>query len=563
MSSVTIPYAQNDGSEDGDGQVPDPSLQMNGSTPASALRSELSFGSNPLFAGDEDRPRMLEGRDAEELSLYWASRVTCEQARDTITNLFQGMTGQRWVEMLTSSDAESAELLLKEDCRIESRPDRMILKADAVSALNRMKADREISSQWDLRSKIMAEAEAANARMKGRMEARLLAAQEANKGKLVKLEGMPVMPQTLSGETMLTPVQLERYKVAIKTYINPYDSFAAQWASSLIDDYKLDPTSYLEALTSEQRELDARLGARLYDKSPVCIQDMLIDDAKRQHDGKESFMIMIKSIATRINFRCEARTIQMLNKYINQGEPCRDPTKLLSMVQEFRMRHGVYSRMCDLDCKALYKTALKHMMSALAKDTAMNEHLNIKMGISAHMNRNNFELYMEDLESVALDLTLWTPEVSAAPKQTRRPYNNPKYGVNAVDRSEQPCMNKREGKPCRQGSECPFGHDGFTGDICTDADYLSTGICSKFNDGCLDKHPWNEAKHGPKAELMQELGHEQSSAAKRAFLHSVNMVTEVSPVTVVSLEDAGDLDMKCCVCEIMGQDFRRGLERPC
>jgi hypothetical protein len=398
----------------------------------------------------------------------------------------------------------------------------------------------------------MAEAEAANARMKGRMEARLLAAQEANKGKLVKLEEMPVMPQTLSGETMLTPVQLERYKVAIKTYINPYDSFAAQWASSLIDDYQLDPTSYLEALTSEQSELDARLGAGLYDKSPVCIQDMLIDDAKRQHDGKESFMIMIKSIATRINFRCEARTIQMLNKYINQGEPCRDPTKLLSMVQEFRMRHGVYSRMCDLDCKALYKTALKHMMSALAKDTAMNEHLNIKMGISAHMNRNNFELYMEDLESVALDLTLWTPEVSAAPKQTRRPYNNPKYGVNAVDRSEQPCMNEREGKPCRQGSECPFGHDGFTGDICTDADYLSTGICSKFNDGCLDKHPWNAAKLGCKADVMQKLGHKQSTAAKRAFLHSMNMVAH-----------AGDLDMNCCVCEIMGQDFRRGLERPC
>ena len=85
MSSATIPYAQNDGSEDGDGRVPDPSLQMNGSTPASALRSELSFGSNPLFAGDEEMPKMLEGRDAEELSLYWAPRVTCEQARATIT----------------------------------------------------------------------------------------------------------------------------------------------------------------------------------------------------------------------------------------------------------------------------------------------------------------------------------------------------------------------------------------------------------------------------------------------------------------------------------------------
>ena len=108
------------------------------------------------------------------------------------------MTGQRWVEILTSSDAESAEALLKEDCGIASRPDRMILTADAVSAHGRMKAESEVLSQGDLRSQLMAEAEAANARMKERMETRLLAAQEANKGKLVKLDGMPVMPQTLS-----------------------------------------------------------------------------------------------------------------------------------------------------------------------------------------------------------------------------------------------------------------------------------------------------------------------------------------------------------------------------
>ena len=98
---------------------------------------------------------MLEGRDAEELSLYWESRVTCEQARATITEMFQGMTGQRWVEILTSSDAESAEMLLKEDCGIELRPDRMMPNADAVSAHARMKADSEVSSQCDLRSQFM------------------------------------------------------------------------------------------------------------------------------------------------------------------------------------------------------------------------------------------------------------------------------------------------------------------------------------------------------------------------------------------------------------------------
>ena len=53
---------------------------MNGST-ASALKSELSYGSNPLFAGDEGMLKTLGGRDAEEPSLYWASRVSRRDLR--------------------------------------------------------------------------------------------------------------------------------------------------------------------------------------------------------------------------------------------------------------------------------------------------------------------------------------------------------------------------------------------------------------------------------------------------------------------------------------------------
>jgi hypothetical protein len=60
-----------------------------------------------------------------------------------------------------------------------------------------------------------------------------------------------------------TSIQLKRYKVAHKTYINPYDTFAAVWAASLIDDYQQDPSEYLDGLIDEQKSLDARLGARL------------------------------------------------------------------------------------------------------------------------------------------------------------------------------------------------------------------------------------------------------------------------------------------------------------
>ena len=297
--------------------------------------------------------------------------------------------------------------------------------------------------------------------------------------------------------------------------------------------------------------MDARLGARLYDKSPVCIQDILVDDTKRQHKGQESFMIMIKSIATRINFRCEARTVQLLNKYITKGESCTDPTKLLSMVQGFRMTHGVYSRMCDLGCKALYKTAIEHMLSALSKQTEMNAPLNIRMGISAVMNKDNFEKYMEDLEEVALDLTLY--EGPPAAKATRKPYTNPRH-VNAVDKADQLCMNKREGKPCRMGPKCVFKHDGFSNQICTDKDYLDTGICSKFNDGCVHKHPWNETKLGPKEDAMQKLGHMKSSQAKRAYLHSVNMVEEavdISAICMNTTESAAwsDSAVACVSCK--------------
>ena len=96
-----------------------------------------------------------------ELSQYWESHVEDPTARAMITNLFQGMTGQRWVEMLTSSDAEAAELLLKDDCGIKSRPDRMMIKADAVSARNRLDKASNMTDQDEMRLRVAAESEAA------------------------------------------------------------------------------------------------------------------------------------------------------------------------------------------------------------------------------------------------------------------------------------------------------------------------------------------------------------------------------------------------------------------
>ncbi len=89
--------------------------------------------------------------------------------------------------------------------------------------------------------------------------------------------------------------------------------------------------------------------------------------------------------------------------------------------------------------------------------------------------------------------------------------------------SDKLCMNKREGRPCKAGLKCPFGHEGMSGKICTDAQYLVKGLCAMFID-CKDKHPYDEPKHGDKATLMSQYGHKQ--AAERAYFHAVNVVEE-------------------------------------
>ena len=208
MSSPTFnhanPFNSNHGSEEDDdnatsAQTPVPDTA---DTFASARRSAYSFGSSPEFTGDNERPKTLGSRDADEMLVYWNSRVAGEQARAKIINLFHGMTGMQWIEMLTSSDGKVTEMLLEEDCGIKPRPERMVIKSEAVSAFASVGAQRVTCAQEEMRSKIMSENTIANARMKDRMEARFLAKQEANKGKLVKMDGMPVMPQPVHGETM-------------------------------------------------------------------------------------------------------------------------------------------------------------------------------------------------------------------------------------------------------------------------------------------------------------------------------------------------------------------------
>ena len=107
MSSPTFDQANllnsKHGSEEDDDNVPSAQThdQDTADTFASARKSAFSFGSSPEFTDDNERPKTLGSRDADEMIVYWNTRVASERARVKIINLFHGMTGMQWIEMLT------------------------------------------------------------------------------------------------------------------------------------------------------------------------------------------------------------------------------------------------------------------------------------------------------------------------------------------------------------------------------------------------------------------------------------------------------------------------------
>jgi hypothetical protein len=256
-----------------------------------------------------------------------------------------------------------------------------------------------------------------------------------------------------------------------------------------------------------------------------------MDETKRQYHGRESALQMIQSIAQRVNFRSEERTIKLLKSYLTETAPCNNQWELHSEIENFKAEYGVYSRISNMDCAVMYKSALKHMLSLLNQKPELNEPLVVKMAICEAQYPGDMQRYMEELENCASALALMDkPTVTVKRVQFRQrgeDRSDAHRHVNPVVKGDMLCMNKREGKPCRDGLKCPFSHDGASGTICTDAQYLETGICAQFNTNCPNKHPWNETKHGPKSELMEKL----KSSTKKAYLHSVNMVGQVGAQT--------------------------------
>ena len=479
---------------------------------------------NPLYQGAENQ---LEHYDARELTSYFEKIIRDPNVVASITTALGEIDGREWIDLMTMFDEERTLAMLEDDLLVAKKLTGTRLIADARRA--RVRVEVEEKQKYD---DLWRERLQEQLRMKRDQEVRTKEPgstyyEPDDTLATVKVSELPELPKMEKGAHMLTPMQLERVKVALSTFISPHVKEVAEMSVGLINNYELDITECINGLTAQQRKFEARLGAQLYADAPTCVQDLLLEDDKRTFQGAESFLQMIKSLSTRVNFRSEERTKALLKEYTVDNKPCTNPKALLGMVEEFKIQHGVSARLCSMECGLLYRSAIDHILSGLKDRTDMQSKLTIPLSMVEEQYPGDQQMYMDKLEEKARDLTLWknTTQPDATPKITFKPTKTGGKGVYAVERTaaekaEIICMFNREGRPCRDGSKCAYNHDKATGQICTDEEYLKTGICSKFNQGCPHKHPFNTSKHGDKEELIKNT----PQYAKKRFLNACNMV---------------------------------------
>jgi hypothetical protein len=485
---------------------------------ASMAGSTATGTHNPLFV-----ERVVERMDQPEFWDYLYTVTGDEALSRTVIEDNGITTGGEWVELLTCVGRDEALTMLREDFGVTSRVKVAKLLREVTLSSSRMRGDgmNKTDGSPELDPSQSQQDRGSEGTLNLEVEPRTFTepvGDELKRLAAVKLCDMPKLPGPKSGEYMISSVQLNTFQVGQEIFLSAHSKPLAIGVATLIEKPDTSLQHLYAVLSLGERALDRRCAGHLFQNAPVCLQNVLMEGSNRKHMGDDSMLAMIKAIAGKVNFKSDERTMKLLTQFlVNKKKQVLNPKALASELALFRIEFGVHSRIASVPCAAMYRAAVKHLIGRLC---TRNDLLMPLVAPMAHVEAaypGDLDMFMEQLEKVATDLSIMEFESQPTNPRART------EGVYQVDRSEMLCMNKREGRPCRDGLNCPFKHEGFSGQICTEEKYLETGICAKFNSGCIHKHPWNEEKHGPKTELLAKL----KNPAKKAYLHAVNTVTPV------------------------------------
>ena len=189
---------------------------------------------NPLYQGAENQ---VEHFDARGLTSYFEKIIRDPDVVASITTALGEIDGHEWIDLMTMFDEERTLAMLEDDLLVAKKLTGTRLIADARRARVRVEAEENQKYDELWRERLQEEL-----RMKRDQEVRTKEPGSTYYDTLatVKVSELPKLPNVEKGVYMLTPMQLERVKVALSTFISPHVKEVAEMSVRLINNYELD-----------------------------------------------------------------------------------------------------------------------------------------------------------------------------------------------------------------------------------------------------------------------------------------------------------------------------------
>ena len=309
----------------------------------------------------------LEALDRAELWAYLVRVTKGEEVAKLAIVDNDTDNGSQWARLLTVVSKEDAVELLRDELGIASALIRARLMGDATELMERMDSVRRTAAKQGQKPepapppRYNGSGSQVNGDL-GQTNTNEGGAEEMKRLSLVRLSDMPTLPKPTFGQDMISSIQLEHFKVAVGIFLGAHCAPMEKGVNALVGDPSVDLDEIFDMMSSAQLAFDTRCCSKLYQDAPECLQGLMFNEDKRMWRGRVSLLAMIRTIATRVNFRCSERTVLLLTKYLtNRAVQVEQPNQLCKKLAEFVNEFGLYSKIATVDCAVLYKAALTHL----------------------------------------------------------------------------------------------------------------------------------------------------------------------------------------------------------
>ncbi len=219
---------------------------------------------------------------------------------------------------------------------------------------------------------------------------------------------------------------------------------------------------------------------------------------------------MLSAWLDHVDSNSKKRIARKLSEWLLR-KPTEDPSKLHEDLNQLKLDMGGMSRMGawtkdDQIFSSLIEGAIDKTISKLCENPKLLKDLTAPYAACVESSNHNITEMIDKLSKIAKDLLISFPSTGngSAPQAHRRstaPSGShavgPSSSAGSFDPSKIICLVHRELSKCSRNTAgtCLYSHSLRSGRLCTDPEYIKTGICAQFKT-CFDTHPWDSKTHG-------------------------------------------------------------------